>query len=131
MVTVWEDIFRITGIGIDDDFFTLGGDSITGIRLVARANNIGIRLETFHLFECYTIRQIFDKYPEILTKSHIVHNYSSEHTEREWREILPKNFFASYEEDDIEDVYEMTSVQEGEHTFRCASFLVVFFNLQI
>src|SRR5689334_9834353 len=67
MVIVWEEIFGVDGIGIDDDFFTLGGDSITGIRLVSSANKAGIPLETFHLFECYTIREIYDKYSKKLS----------------------------------------------------------------
>lgn len=122
MVTVWEEVFRIGEIGIDDDFFSLGGDSITGIRLVSRANKVGIKLETTHLFECYTVRQLFDKHSEYLTSSFEQHEPKSAvgalalaHMEKNWRERFPE--VAEKETElggEIEDVYHMTSVQEGK-----------------
>jgi len=35
----------IEQIGIDDDFFTLGGDSIKAIRIVSRLQKIKLKLE--------------------------------------------------------------------------------------
>lgn len=34
--SIWEDVFKISPIGIHDNFFKLGGDSIKGIRIVNR-----------------------------------------------------------------------------------------------
>ena len=35
---IWKDVLRIRDVGIHDDFFDLGGDSLRGAQVVARAN---------------------------------------------------------------------------------------------
>ena len=34
LVQIWENVFGLKGIGIHDNFFSLGGHSLVGIRLV-------------------------------------------------------------------------------------------------
>lgn len=41
---VWHDVLRIDRIGIQDNFFDLGGDSIMAIQIVARARKAGLVL---------------------------------------------------------------------------------------
>ncbi|MBP2630722.1 MAG: amino acid adenylation domain protein [Firmicutes bacterium] len=56
---VWEDILGIDRIGIDDNFFMLGGNSIKAIQVVAKLAldfEIGIN----DIFQCQTIRKISD-----------------------------------------------------------------------
>ncbi|SHE68680.1 fengycin family lipopeptide synthetase D/tyrocidine synthetase-2 [Seinonella peptonophila] len=36
LVSIWEEVLQITNIGIDDNFFSLGGHSLKGIALLAR-----------------------------------------------------------------------------------------------
>lgn len=42
-------------IGVDDDFFALGGDSITAITLVYHARGAGLAITTADVFECRTV----------------------------------------------------------------------------
>jgi acyl transferase domain-containing protein len=47
MAEIWQDLFGIENIGIDDDFFELGGDSLQGMTMINRTKrllkeNIGI-----------------------------------------------------------------------------------------
>ncbi|WP_342551278.1 amino acid adenylation domain-containing protein [Paenibacillus sp. FSL R7-0652] len=57
LVSLWEDFFGIEPIGIDDDFFELGGDSLKGATLItAMQKEHGIRLPLSELFENSTIR---------------------------------------------------------------------------
>jgi amino acid adenylation domain-containing protein len=61
LLAVWEAVLGRTGVGIDDDFFNLGGDSMRAIRLVKemhRATGIEYPLST--LFGSPTIRQLVD-----------------------------------------------------------------------
>lgn len=37
VAALWEDELGIDGIGVEDDFFTLGGDSLTALRLIGAA----------------------------------------------------------------------------------------------
>jgi amino acid adenylation domain-containing protein len=41
---IFEQVLGVTGVGIHDDFFMLGGDSISVLRVVARARSKGIYL---------------------------------------------------------------------------------------
>ena len=45
-------------VGIHDNFFDLGGDSIVGIQVVARANELGLALSPDQLFEHQTIAEL-------------------------------------------------------------------------
>jgi len=56
---VWQDILEINRIGIDDNFFMLGGNSIKAIQVVAKLAldfEIGIN----DIFQCQTIRNLSD-----------------------------------------------------------------------
>ncbi len=44
MAKIWEDILRCGPVGINDNFFSLGGDSIMSIQVVARAREVGINI---------------------------------------------------------------------------------------
>ncbi|AEF38600.1 non-ribosomal peptide synthetase [Hoyosella subflava] len=52
---VVAEILGLENIGIDDDFFSLGGDSIVSIQLVSKARAAGIALSARDVFELRTI----------------------------------------------------------------------------
>jgi phthiocerol/phenolphthiocerol synthesis type-I polyketide synthase E len=39
---IWQDVLGVTGVGPDDDFFALGGDSVTAIQVAAAARRVGL-----------------------------------------------------------------------------------------
>ncbi|MBC7459123.1 amino acid adenylation domain-containing protein [Candidatus Saccharibacteria bacterium] len=41
VVTVWRDVFNLDHVTIDDDYYVLGGDSITSFRVYAKLNSMG------------------------------------------------------------------------------------------
>jgi amino acid adenylation domain-containing protein/non-ribosomal peptide synthase protein (TIGR01720 family) len=51
----WREVLQRDGIGVDDDFFHLGGDSIAAIRVVAAAADAGLRLTARDLFAQRTV----------------------------------------------------------------------------
>src|SRR6202035_2996759 len=52
----WSELLRVDGIGIEDDFFDLGGDSLNATGLVARLRaTFGVELRLASLFEQPTI----------------------------------------------------------------------------
>ncbi|WP_051779158.1 non-ribosomal peptide synthetase [Streptomyces sp. NRRL S-241] len=65
MARLWEDVLAVTGIGVEDDFFALGGHSLLLTRLLSRvAETFGVRLTMREVFETPTIsgfvRQLTD-----------------------------------------------------------------------
>lgn len=55
---VWHDLFGMEGIGIDDNFFDLGGNSLLSIHLVDRLTQLGIDLGVVKLYQFPTLRQL-------------------------------------------------------------------------
>ncbi|HEY2464990.1 MAG TPA: condensation domain-containing protein, partial [Steroidobacteraceae bacterium] len=55
LAAIWCDILKVDRVGVDDNFFALGGDSILSIQMVARANQAGLRLTARQIFEQQTI----------------------------------------------------------------------------
>ncbi len=55
LAAVWRQVFHLDHIGVHDNFFALGGDSILAIQVIARANQAGLDLRPRQLFEHQTI----------------------------------------------------------------------------
>lgn len=58
MLEVFRNILNVEEIGIDDDFFMLGGDSIKAIRIVSKFREKGYSTDVKSIMQCKTIRGI-------------------------------------------------------------------------
>jgi probable F420-dependent oxidoreductase len=55
LAEIWREVIGVARVGVHDDFWKVGGDSILGIKLIARARSAGITLSPRQLFERPTI----------------------------------------------------------------------------
>uniref|UniRef100_UPI00111C2AC8 non-ribosomal peptide synthetase n=1 Tax=Xenorhabdus vietnamensis TaxID=351656 RepID=UPI00111C2AC8 len=55
---IWEDVLGVARVGINDNFFRIGGDSIVGIQLVSRLRHAGFSVQVKSLFEAPTVAQL-------------------------------------------------------------------------
>ncbi len=55
LAQIWAHVLGVERVGIHDDFFELGGDSIINIQIIARANRFGLGLTSQKLFEHPTV----------------------------------------------------------------------------
>ncbi|HSR69856.1 MAG TPA: amino acid adenylation domain-containing protein [Acidobacteriota bacterium] len=55
MADVWSDLLALKSVGINDNFFNLGGDSIKALRVSARLKSLGLDIAIEDLFEFPTI----------------------------------------------------------------------------
>jgi amino acid adenylation domain-containing protein len=55
LVDIWCEVLGLENIGINENFFSLGGDSILSIRVVTRANKSGIKISSNDFYEAQTI----------------------------------------------------------------------------
>jgi hypothetical protein len=58
LADIWAGVLGLERVGIEDNFFALGGDSILSLQIVARANNAGLPLTPRHIFEHRTIAEL-------------------------------------------------------------------------
>ncbi|WP_009631335.1 non-ribosomal peptide synthetase [Synechocystis sp. PCC 7509] len=58
LANIWAEVLKLPQVGINSNFFELGGDSILSIQVVAKANQAGLQLTPKHLFEHQTIAQL-------------------------------------------------------------------------
>jgi thioesterase domain-containing protein/acyl carrier protein len=64
LVKIWEGILDIRPIGINDDFFELGGDSLLAARIITSVDTeFGIDLPAQSIFESPTIARFSDNLP--------------------------------------------------------------------
>jgi len=57
LAAIWEDVLGINGIGVRDNLFDLGGDSIMAIQITARANRAGLAITLPGLLDALTIER--------------------------------------------------------------------------
>jgi amino acid adenylation domain-containing protein len=103
LARIWADVLHVEVVGIDDNYFNLGGDSIRSIQVRARAEEAGLHFSLQDLFHFQTIRKLV------------------EGTATTQREDIPEiSAFSLIAEDDrkklpadIEDAYPLATVQRG------------------
>ncbi len=55
---LWAEVFGVERVGVTDNFFEFGGDSILAIKVVSRARSQGIRLTAKDLFLTPTVEEL-------------------------------------------------------------------------
>ena len=58
LARIWSELLGMDRVGVQDNFFDLGGDSILTIQIIARANQAGLQLRPAQLFQYQTIAEI-------------------------------------------------------------------------
>ena len=55
---IWSDVLKVDRVSVNDNFFDLGGDSILGTLILARAARAGLKLSPVLLFEHQTVAEL-------------------------------------------------------------------------
>jgi phthiocerol/phenolphthiocerol synthesis type-I polyketide synthase E len=59
IAAVWERVLGLEQIGVEDNFFALGGDSFVAVQVVTRLNQeLGVQLPVAHLYQGLTVRAL-------------------------------------------------------------------------
>ncbi|SHF85811.1 non-ribosomal peptide synthetase [Streptoalloteichus hindustanus] len=58
LAEIWREQLGVSGLGVTDDYFTLGGDSIRAIRVVSAARDAGLDLTVTDLLHHRTVRDL-------------------------------------------------------------------------
>ncbi|MHC5826869.1 MAG: phosphopantetheine-binding protein, partial [Nostoc sp.] len=55
---IWQEVLHVSNVGIEDDFFELGGDSILCLQIIAKARAVGIHFTPRDLFNHLCIAEL-------------------------------------------------------------------------
>jgi aryl carrier-like protein len=69
LAEIWADVLHLERLGLDDDFFTLGGDSIQLFQITARANRSGLPLKAKELLHRPTLGALASYLDEMTARS--------------------------------------------------------------
>ena len=58
LTTIWQDVLRLDSIGLDENFFDLGGDSLKSVQVIRRAKRAGLQLSLKELFQHQTVAEL-------------------------------------------------------------------------
>lgn len=89
LVDAWSEVLGISGIGIDDDFFEMGGDSLIVMQLTARVvAGFGVKLPSGFMYDTPTVRAMA-AFIEAATAT--AAGVSAPHSERSIEQAAPGN----------------------------------------
>ena len=63
---IFADVLHLPRVGVDDDFFELGGQSIDGVLITTRANaDLGCQLSLADLFDAPSVAELDRRLDEV------------------------------------------------------------------
>jgi acyl carrier protein len=59
LATIFAELLRVEHVAGDDNFFSLGGNSLTAVKLIARVRaEFGVRLPLWVVFQCASVSEL-------------------------------------------------------------------------
>ncbi len=105
---VWSEILGCERVGIEDNYFVLGGDSIKAIQIVSRLFQAGIEVEVRHILEAQTVAGL---------REHVKDSRSYEKAESrfglEQEELDNVLRYLGVEAKQVENILPLSTMQEG------------------
>ncbi|MCQ9637621.1 amino acid adenylation domain-containing protein [Chryseobacterium sp. WG23] len=111
LADIWQEILSIERVGVLDNFFEIGGDSIRVVKVAARIKNrIGVEISVADIYGTRTVRDL----------AVLLENTNYENTNEVLKDIteelsdLEKKYLPLLDSGgNLESVYPMTSIQNG------------------
>jgi amino acid adenylation domain-containing protein len=104
IANIWAEVLGVKRVGIDDNYFVLGGDSIRSIQIVSRTRALGVSLDVERLFTRQTISKILDENPAPDSGEPQIQNQPFDLITEPDRTGLPN---------DVEDAFPMSPMLQG------------------
>ncbi|MBL6449610.1 amino acid adenylation domain-containing protein [Fulvivirga sp. 29W222] len=128
LADIWKEALHIEKIGAKDNFFSLGGDSIKSIRIVALLRKQGFHFKVRDIFKWQTIREFASVLEEKIAITTLVDKpaaYGDDNIKLSLEQILKREGLENLntqalakiselqEQYEIEDIYPLSPMQEG------------------
>jgi amino acid adenylation domain-containing protein len=112
MVEIWQEVLKVSRVGIQDNYFSLGGDSLKAISLISKTNSsLGTTLTLAELYSYQTVEELAKQ---------VTNSEKDDENKRIYEETLEelRQFEQAYKDegkflDTYEAVYPMNGVEKG------------------
>jgi amino acid adenylation domain-containing protein/non-ribosomal peptide synthase protein (TIGR01720 family) len=91
LVQIWEEVLKQKPIGIHDNFFDLGGDSLSALRMINHAHHQGLEFSTRELLLNTTIEKLVKKLQRLDQSNKMTEVESKKHEGKEYSSRLSYN----------------------------------------
>jgi amino acid adenylation domain-containing protein/non-ribosomal peptide synthase protein (TIGR01720 family) len=110
LAEIWQALLGVERVGLDDNFFALGGDSIVSIQVVSRARQAGLHLSPRDLFQLQSIRKL----AEHCVSGPVAEERPFETTDIALHNLLPQQVQAlTLPHERLEHLYSLSPMQQG------------------
>jgi len=110
LAEIWQTLLGVERVGLDDNFFALGGDSIVSIQVVSRARLAGLHLSPRDLFQLQSIRKLAER----CVSGPIAEKNSSKTVDNILHNLLPQQVQAlPLPHERLEHLYSLSPMQQG------------------
>ncbi|WP_275359790.1 non-ribosomal peptide synthetase [Xenorhabdus bovienii] len=72
LCAVWQDVLGLERVGIEDNFFRIGGDSIVSIRLVSKLRQAGFSLQVKSIFDAPTVARLAQLLTQVSATARVI-----------------------------------------------------------
>jgi amino acid adenylation domain-containing protein/non-ribosomal peptide synthase protein (TIGR01720 family) len=107
---IWQEVLGLERVGITDNFFRIGGDSILSIRLVSKIQSLGFDIGVRDIFNNKTIQNILLSLTKADPKSKIEYRPFMLMTNESTNSILKKY---NLQIENLQDIYPASYLQSG------------------
>lgn len=110
LASIWQDVLGVKTIGIDTDYFALGGDSIKAIRLLSRINKeLGADLRIVDVYTFSNIRLLAQRIGQSTANEKEAVKAEVEN----WMRGVKEEVMNDRNREDVEDAYPMSDIEKG------------------
>lgn len=110
LALVWAEILGVERVGVNDNFFALGGDSILSVRIVGMARDRGLRLSVQDVFEHQTVRALARRAEQGSGEAVLIERVLDR--DRQPFDLIPEADRAGLPRDAV-DAYPLSALQSG------------------
>ena len=110
LAEIWMKILGLPNVGVNDNYFVLGGDSIIAIRLIIEINkSVAATIKIVDLYNCQTIREL----AAFIDNAEVNQDDAGNTGVEEELRLFHENYIKNKPNDRIEAVYPMSNIEKG------------------
>jgi amino acid adenylation domain-containing protein len=109
---VWEAVLKMERIGIYDNFFSVGGDSIKSIQISARMRSLGYEISVKEIFRNQTIHEL-SRHLKMLHQPEDKPDVNRQNGAAVQHPIPEDQLNLLYQQYQVQDIYPLSPTQEG------------------